>query len=102
MTLAISGGTLLQGDVHAGTILVDSGRIIGVGPDASVSAGTTVLDARGGYVAPGFIDVHVHGGGGADFMDATPDAFRTACRAHARHGSTALLATTTVARHEQH
>ena len=37
----------------------------------------TVIDARGGYVSPGFIDIHVHGGGGADFMDGTPDAVRT-------------------------
>src|SRR6202040_58070 len=43
-----------------------------------------------------------HGGAGADFMDATADAFRTVCRAHAGHGTTSLLATTTVARHEQH
>jgi N-acetylglucosamine-6-phosphate deacetylase len=35
-------------------------------------------------------------------MDGTDDAFRTACRAHARHGTTSLLPTTTVARHEQH
>src|SRR5262249_6720927 len=38
----------------------------------------------------------------ADFMDGTPDAFRTVCRAHLRHGTTSLLPTTTVARHEQH
>src|SRR5262249_33620860 len=54
------------------------------------------------YLVPGFIDLHVHGGAGADFMDGTADAFRTVCRAHARHGTTSLLPTTTVARHEQH
>lgn len=54
-----------------------------------------VIDARGGYVAPGFIDVHVHGGGGADFMDGTPDAVRTACAIHARHGTTTIFPTTT-------
>src|SRR5207237_10937147 len=43
-----------------------------------------------------------HGGGGADFMDGTADAFQTICRAHLRHGTTSLLPTTTVARHEQH
>src|SRR5204863_8237315 len=45
---------------------------------------------------------HVHGGHGADVMDGTPEAVRTVCKAHARHGTTRLLATTTVARHEQH
>src|SRR5262249_20964954 len=47
------------------------------------------------------IDLHVHGGDGADFMDGTPEAFRAVCRAHARHGTTALLPTSTVATHEQ-
>jgi N-acetylglucosamine-6-phosphate deacetylase len=45
---------------------------------------------------PGFIDLHVHGGGGADVMDAG-DAVRTLARVHARRGTTALLATTVTA-----
>src|SRR5262249_10828036 len=59
-------------------------------------------DLQGAYLSPGFIDLHVHGGASADFMDATPEAFRTICQAHARHGTTSLLPTTTVARHDQH
>jgi N-acetylglucosamine-6-phosphate deacetylase len=42
-------------------------------------------------------DLHVHGGGGADFMDLTPEAFRTVCRTHAKHGTTSLTPTSTVA-----
>ena len=61
-----------------------------------------IVDLGGGYLVPGFVDLHVHGGDGADFMDGTEEAFRTVCRAHARHGTTSLLPTTTVARHEQH
>src|SRR5439155_17519597 len=53
------------------------------------------------FVAPGFIDLHVHGGAGADFMDGTHEAFTTVCRAHARHGTTSLTPTSTVARHDQ-
>ncbi|MFO0876859.1 MAG: N-acetylglucosamine-6-phosphate deacetylase [Gemmataceae bacterium] len=76
------------------------GRIAAMGtPEPKASE---VVDLRGSYLVPGFIDLHVHGGAGADFMDGTEEAFRTVCRAHARHGTTALLATTTVARHEQH
>src|SRR5262245_35866918 len=59
------------------------------------------IDLGGMYLAPGFVDLHVHGGDGADFMDGTAEAFRTVCRAHTRHGTTSLLPTTTVARHEQ-
>ena len=49
------------------------------------------------YLAPGFVDLHVHGGDGADFMDGTAEAFRTVCRCHARHGTTSLTPTSTVA-----
>jgi N-acetylglucosamine-6-phosphate deacetylase len=64
--------------------------------------GGEVIDLGGAYLAPGFIDLHVHGGDGADFMDATPEAFRLACRCHARHGTTALTPTSTVARFDQY
>ena len=46
------------------------------------------------YVAPGFIDIHLHGGGGHDFMDGTEQAFLGAARLHASHGTATLLPTT--------
>lgn len=46
------------------------------------------------YLSAGFIDLHVHGGGGADFMDGTPEAFKTAARAHKEHGTTSMAPTT--------
>ena len=52
-------------------------------------------DVGGSYVAPGYIDLHVHGGGGADFMDGTVEAVVTACNSHARHGTTTIFPTTT-------
>src|SRR5262245_45471772 len=80
-----------------GHIVVEGERIATVG--GGRPPGAVDLD---GYLAPGFVDLHVHGGAGADFMDGTDEAFRTVCRAHARHGTTSLLPTTTVARHDQH
>ena len=51
-----------------------------------------------GYtLCPGFIDLHVHGGLNYDFMDGTPEAFHTVCKAHLKHGTTSLLATSTAA-----
>jgi N-acetylglucosamine-6-phosphate deacetylase len=89
------------GMIPRGSVLIRGERIAALGaPDVVVSP--EVVDLDGSYLVPGFIDLHVHGGDGADFMDGNPDDFRTVCRAHARHGTTALLATTTVARHEQH
>src|SRR5262245_54229276 len=65
-------------------------------------SGLARVDLDGGYLLPGFVDLHVHGGAGADFMDGTEDAFRTVLAAHARHGTTSCTPTTTVARHDQH
>lgn len=56
-----------------------------------------VRDLAGQFLLPGFVDLHVHGGGGADFMDLTPEAFRMVCRTHAKHGTTSLTPTSTVA-----
>src|SRR5882672_963907 len=81
-------------------VVVREGRIEMLGPQSKHYP--NAINLEGQYLAPGFVDVHIHGGDGADFMDGTDDAFRTVCRAHARHGTTSLLPTTTVARHEQH
>ncbi len=54
-----------------------------------------VIDAGDGYISPGFVDIHVHGGDGADYMDGTPEAIRQANRAHLRRGTTSLFPTTT-------
>ena len=76
-------------------VVCEGGRIRHVGNARKLPAGATLVDAQGGYIAPGFVDIHVHGGDGADFMDGTADAVRTACRAHARHGTTTIFPTTT-------
>lgn len=77
-----------------GSIGVDGGRVVSVEgesvDEASVREGTRPI------VLPGFIDLHVHGGGGHDTM-AGGDAVRELALSHARHGTTALLATTMTA-----
>ena len=84
-----------------GAVRITDGRIMAVGPSAAAGVGVNIIDAGDGYIAPGFVDLHVHGGAGADFMDGTDEAFSLALVAHARHGTTSLAATTTVARHDQ-
>lgn len=91
---------LPQGALH-----VSQGRIAAVGPASEilpqVSPQAQRCDAAGGCVAPGFVDLHVHGGAGADFMDGSEAAFGAVLAAHARHGTTSLLPTSTAARHDQ-
>lgn len=86
----VTPGGVLEG----GALLADAGRIAEIGPAVSVPPGAEVCDAEGLTLLPGFLDLHIHGGGGADVMDASPDALETICRTHARHGTTGLLATT--------
>lgn len=88
--------------IAAGAIDVDRGRIGALGPERELPGWSgSVVDADGGFVTPGFVDLHVHGGDNADFMDGTVEAFETAVRAHTRHGTTTIVPTSTVARHEQ-
>ena len=61
---------------------------------ASQMEAEQVIDGNGMYLSPGFIDVHTHGAGNADFMDGTPEAVYQACRKHMEHGTTALVPTT--------
>jgi N-acetylglucosamine-6-phosphate deacetylase len=98
-------GTVVLADrlLGDGVVVVKGPRITAISSSRPDPAGAGEgVDLHNGYLFPGFVDLHVHGGAGADFMDGTADAFRTVCRAHARHGTTSLLPTTTVARHEQH
>jgi N-acetylglucosamine-6-phosphate deacetylase len=80
-----------------GVVVVNNERIVAVGSerDVKLPAAAKVIDARDGYVSPGFVDIHTHGGAGSDYMDGTADAVRGANRSHARHGTTTLLPTTT-------
>lgn len=99
--LNFHNGTIILEDrlLDEARVEVDDGRITTI--EATARTGGPGIDLAGNYLAPGFIDIHVHGGSGADFMDGTEAAFRTACRCHARHGTTSLLPTTTVGSHQQ-
>jgi len=81
--------------------LTDDGKIGEVGSAHPPTGRSGDIDAAGLLVLPGFIDLHVHGGGGADFMHGTTDAVRQVVRTHARFGTTGLLATTLTASREE-
>lgn len=72
------------------SIAIKDGKFIG----SHTVTDSEVLNATGLTLLPGFVDIHIHGGGGSDTMDATLDAIRAICRTHARNGTTGLLLTT--------
>ncbi|MCH5682821.1 amidohydrolase family protein [Niabella sp. W65] len=80
--------------IKEGTVLIKNGLIESVGNKNVEVESAIEIDAAGLYLSPGFIDLHIHGGGGADFMDGTEEAFLTIAETHARYGSTALYPTT--------
>ena len=84
--------------IHDAEIRVENGRIAFAGPKRPRTSGrrapeTEIIDGRGATAVPGLIDIHIHGGGGADFMDGTAEAARTVLRTHLRAGTTSVLAT---------
>ena len=95
--LVFINGTAVLPDrlLRDAVVVCERGRIKSISAGKRLPKGATVVDAKGGYISPGFIDIHVHGGDGADFMDGNAEAVRTACRAHARHGTTTIFPTTT-------
>ena len=92
-------GTVILPDrlLEQGAVVCREGRIAQVGARAELELpkDARVIDAGEGLIGPGYIDIHVHGGGGADYMDGTSEAVITANRTHARHGTTTILPTTT-------
>lgn len=77
------------------SLIIKDGKIAEAGAgDIDAGSDATEIDAGGQYISPGFIDIHVHGGGGHDFMDGSTEAFLQAARCHARFGTTALNPTT--------
>ena len=77
-----------------GTVVITGDRITEVAEGNIEVPGATEINAQGKYISPGFIDIHVHGGGGYDFMDNTEIAFLKIAETHAIHGTTSMLPTT--------
>jgi len=78
-----------------GGVRVRDGKIAAIlGEDARPEPGEEVRDLGGNFLAPGFIDVHIHGAMRRDAMEAESEAFRTICEFHAAGGTTSLALTT--------
>jgi len=79
--------------IENGCVLIENGKITAVQEEDVEFKGAILIDAKGKYISPGFIDIHCHGGGGYDFMDDTPEDMIKAAELHARHGTTLIYPT---------
>ena len=95
MKAIVNGLIVTPDEVLTDKVLLFDEKIAAIrGKDEPLPESCEKIDAAGGCVLPGFVDLHVHGGGGADFLDGDPGAIETVLRTHAAHGTTSLLATT--------
>lgn len=82
-------------------VLIENGKICDLDYKNPNDTLAELIDADGNYLFAGFIDLHVHGGGGADFMDASPEAFEEVVKAHLKCGTTLLYPTALAAPFEE-
>ncbi|MFD0716485.1 N-acetylglucosamine-6-phosphate deacetylase [Paenibacillus sp. GCM10027626] len=90
--------------VVVGEVTVEDGIITAITAAADAAQADDsipYIDGKGGWLLPGFIDIHVHGGYGHDFMDATAEAYDGITKFHAANGTTTILATTVTASPER-
>ncbi|MFK8115348.1 MAG: N-acetylglucosamine-6-phosphate deacetylase [Rubripirellula sp.] len=95
--LCFVGGTAILPDrmLDDAVVVCRDGRISYIGTAKSrIPKAATKVNLRGGLLCPGFVDIHIHGGGGADVMDGTAKAVRTVCQSHLVHGTTTIFPTT--------
>lgn len=78
--------------IEKGSILIENGIIKEINPNTTSSE--SVIDCKGLYVAPGFIDIHIHGAGGYDTMDGTFDAINEISKTICKYGTTSFTPTT--------
>lgn len=100
MAFSLVGGTVLTPlrTISPGIVVVEGDRIVAVGNEnLKTYKGLREVDISGLYVSPGFIDIHVHGGGGHDVMECSLDALAAIAQTHAKGGTTTWLGTTLTA-----
>jgi len=80
--------------IKNGTVVITGRQIAQVSERDIETPDAVEIDAKGNYISPGFIDMHIHGGGGYDFMDGTEEAFLKIAETHVRYGTTSMVPTT--------
>ena len=92
MKCIVNGKIILENDILENKVLVFDDKILDILDEAPKNC--EIIDAKGKYISPGFIDIHIHGNMGKDTMDATKEALTTIAKSIVRHGVTSFLPTT--------
>ena len=93
MKAIINARIISDDQIIEGKILLFDHKIVNIVDEIDFTD-IKVIDSKGAYVSAGFIDLHIHGSGGADVMDATPEALETLSSTLLQTGTTSFLATT--------
>ena len=94
LTRIINGNVLTpSGWVKDCSVFIKDGKIVEISDSKLEVVGAKIFDAKESYIVPGGVELHVHGGGGRDFMEGTEDAFREAVAAHMKYGTTSIFPT---------
>ncbi len=95
MMIIVNAKVIFPGEIREGLAVVcQDGIITDILPVRELGENVVTYDAGGLYLSPGFVDIHVHGGGGFGFMDGTPESIEGAARFHLAHGTTSIVPTT--------
>ncbi|MEX2573172.1 MAG: N-acetylglucosamine-6-phosphate deacetylase [Balneolaceae bacterium] len=76
--------------LHSGTVVISGEKIVEIKEGNADVPDALEIDAGGKFIAPGFMDLHVHGGGGHDLLDSSVEAFLGMAEAHVQHGTTSM------------
>jgi len=100
VTVIYNGQVICGNKIFYGGVVVKDNKIYdvfegSVPPETRelFTADTIKKDAKNRYISPGFIDIHLHGGGGCEVNEGEQEAINTLCKAHAQHGTTSVLPT---------
>lgn len=90
-------------EIRDGALLVEDGKVLAAGArkELSLPAGAVEIDLGNQVIIPGFVDLHIHGAGGHDVMEASSESLAAVTKMAARHGTTTMLATTVTASAEE-
>jgi N-acetylglucosamine-6-phosphate deacetylase len=92
MKAIINGKIILKDEIVESKVIIFDGKILDI--TSNIPVGIEIIDAKGMYISPGLIDIHIHGSGGSDTMDNSINSINTISSIICKNGVTSYLPTT--------